>query len=254
MDKRFLIANWKMHPVGVKKAKEIFSGAKEKASRSKNVELVVCPPYVFIPPLQEEYSGKKIKFGAQDCFYEERVGSYTGEVSPGMLAENGVAYVIIGHSERRELWEDDKTVNSKVRAAINQGLKVVVCIGERQRDPDGAYFSSLRKELEESLRGLHRSELHRVLIAYEPLWAIGKTEKEAIDPEELHTMKIFIRKVLSENYDKNVALKVAVLYGGSVNSANIEELLKGDVDGFLVGRAGRKPEEIKVMLEVLNKK
>jgi len=253
MSKKFLISNWKMNPVEVKKSKDIFNGIKDTAARSKKSEIIICPSYLHIPVLKGLYSGKKIKFGAQDCFYESISGSYTGEISPAMLAEFGVEYVIIGHSERRYLWESNKVVNAKVRAAISQGLNPIVCIGQKIRDNEGAFFTVLRKEIEQSLKGLNRNDLTKIIIAYEPLWAIGKSCKEAIDPEDLHTMKIFIHKVFSENYDRETALDIPVLYGGSVNSSNIKKLIDGDVDGFLVGRAGRDPEEVSEMLKALNK-
>lgn len=254
MNRKFLIANWKMNPVDTKKAGEIFRGVKDRASKSNNVEVVVCPPYLHLPALRSEYKGKKIKFGGQDCFYEQTAGSYTGEISPAMLKDQEVSYVILGHSERRKLWETNKVVNSKIRAAIGQDLIVVVCIGERQRDEEGNYLGLLRSEIEKSLNGLRRSELQNIILAYEPLWAIGKTEKEAIEAEDLHKIKIFIRKVLAENYGRNTADIVPVLYGGSVNSSNIKDLIEGEVDGFLVGRSGRRPQEFNNMLEVLNKK
>jgi len=235
--KKIVIANWKMNPPTLAEAKKLFAGIKKTTGRSAGVQTIICPPFVYLTELSKNYSGSKIAFGGQNVFWESG-GARTGEISPPMLKSTGAEFVIIGHSERRVQGEDFKIVHKKVRAALKEGFRVVLCIGERERDQEATYLSFIKEELESALSGVSSKMLSRVIIAYEPIWAIGKAAKGAMEPQELHEMTIFIKKILTEKYGRVHALKVPILYGGSAEPANVEALItKGMADGFLVGRA-----------------
>ena len=249
-----VVANWKMNPKNSADAKKLFTGVKDVAARLQNVKTVICPPYVFLPVLTQLYKGKRITFGAQDVFYEQH-GAYTGEVSATQLSSSGAAYVIIGHSERRALGEDSETVNHKVRSALAAGLNVILCIGEKNRDAHALYLTFLQEQLGSALVGVTRAQLAQLLIAYEPIWAIGKRAEDAMKPQDMHETVIFIRKVLTKLYDKQRAVSVPVLYGGSVEPQNTSALLaRGEISGFLVGHASLVPEEFCDILRTADKK
>ncbi len=210
--KPLIIANWKCNPKTIKEAKRIFS----KTSRN----VVVCPPFSFIPLL------KGLSLGAQNCFYEES-GPYTGEVSPSMLKSLGCKYVIVGHSERRRHFkENNDIINKKVRLVLKNKMTPVLCVGETLKEKKRRK-SVLRKQLESGLKGV---DSKKIIIAYEPVWAIGTSNP--CSPEEALKVRLFISSLFSSK----------VLYGGSVNSSNAKDYL--DFDGLLVGGASLKPEEI----------
>jgi len=211
-------------------------------SNFQKAQIVICPPFVYLSALADYRSTRiknrstLIKLGAQDVFYESE-GSYTGEISPPMLRDIGVKYVIIGHSERRALGETNEIVAKKIGACLKYLLTPIVCIGESSRDESGNYFSFIRTQIEEIFKNIPRSALNKIVIAYEPIWAIGKKAIREATPAESEEMAIFIRKVLSNIYDQVNASQVILLYGGSVNIKNAREFLKsGGVDGLLVGR------------------
>ncbi|HEX9608589.1 MAG TPA: triose-phosphate isomerase [Candidatus Paceibacterota bacterium] len=252
--KSIVVANWKMHPKTLAEAKHLFLGVKKAVSRVRGVVVVVCSPAVFLAELRKLYVGKRISFGGQDV-HAEKSGAYTGSTSASMLKSVGASYVIIGHSERRIAGETNEDVQEKVRAALNEHLTVVLCIGEQRRDYEGEYLTFVKDELEVALSGVAADELRRVVIAYEPIWAIGKTANEAMKPHDMHQMTLFIRKILAEQYNREVALKVAVLYGGSVEPENCEALIKdGDVNGFLVGHASLDPTSFGAILACVHEK
>lgn len=240
--KKIVIANWKMNPPTSAEAKKLFGGIKRKVSSIRGVQTIVCPPFVFLTELTQSYSGSKISFGAQDVFFEQK-GSFTGEVSAAMLTSVGAQYVIIGHSERRALGEDNEDIAKKVKAALKEGLRIILCIGEHERSEDGAYLSFLKEELITALSGVSQKDISKCIIAYEPIWAIGKSAKDAMQPRSVHEMSIYIRKILTEKYNKQKALTVPILYGGSVGPTNVEALAeRGAINGFLVGGASLDPE------------
>ena len=245
-----IIANWKMNPDGVKEAKKLFLGIKKTASKLKNIQTVVCPPFVYINDLAGMCKGRRVAVGGQDVFSENK-GNFTGMISPKMLKNNGVEYVIVGHSERRVLGEDNKIVNKKIKASIKSGLKIVLCIGERSRDEHGKQFAFIKKELTESLESISKNSLKNIFVAYEPIWAIsGNGKSGAMSPEDIYEMTIFIKKVLTDKF--GVGVRVAgILYGGSVCPGNTKDILKnGNVDGLLVGRASL---DAKKFCEILKK-
>lgn len=251
-DKKLIIANWKLNPNSLKEAKKLFFDIKKIASKTSKIQTIICPPFVYINELNKMYSGHRISIGAQNTFWEEE-GSYTGEISSKMLKDVGVKYVIIGHSERRALGETDKDINKKVISAFKAGLNIILCIGENKRDPQALYLKFLKEELQNALLSVQNKNLKNLIIAYEPIWAIGKTADDAISSHQMHEMYIFIRKTLTEIFDKKNASYPPIIYGGSVETKNTEELLAyGEIDGFLVGHASVKPEQFNKILEITN--
>jgi triosephosphate isomerase len=239
--KKIVIGNWKMNPSTVEHAKHIISGAKKAAKKLEHTTVVVCPPYPFIGYALPR--GKKaaliagaVEVGAQDVFFEE-VGAFTGEVSASMLADMGVSYVIVGHSERRKMGETDAIVARKAVSVASLHMKAVVCIGEEVRDGEGSYLNYVKEQLKASLAGFTRKYVaeRSLIIAYEPVWAIGA--KEAMTPALIREMVIFIKKVLSDMYGQEEASTVPIIYGGSANFRNATEIVRdGEVDGLLPGR------------------
>ena len=177
-------------------------------------------------------------------------GAYTGKISPAQIYALGVSYVILGHSEQRALGETSEMIQKKIKAALAYRLNVILCIGEKERDVRGHYLSVLKDEIKKSLGKIHSRDMRRLIIAYEPLWAIGAEAKRADTPDALFEIVIFIRKVLSDIYNKTVAFQVPVLYGGSVNAENAEAFLRGSgINGFLVGRASLDSKEFGEILK-----
>jgi len=212
----------------------------------KGVEKVICPPFISLALARELLEGTDIKLGAQNMYFEER-GAYTGEISPSMLS--GLCeYVILGHSERRGYFgEDDKLVNKKVKAAISFGLKPILCVGERLEERDaGQTEEVVTRQVREGLRDL--DSLPGLVIAYEPVWAIG-TGRPATG-EEANRVSRLIRGLVAELYGDTVAGELRIQYGGSVTKANIAEFIsQPEIDGALVGGASLKAEEFSSIIE-----
>lgn len=240
--KKIVVGNWKMDPLGLKESQKILKGVLKGVSRIGNVDVIVCPPFLYTVPLVIKTRSKKFFFGAQDVAPFES-GSHTGEISASQLADAGVSYVVIGHSERRALGETSDVVSQKVEQALASGMTAVLCIGEGERDEvNGKHLEFIKKELFESLKRTDKEELGHIVIAYEPIWAIGK--EEAMKPQQIHEMSIFIKRVLIERYGADAIEKVRIIYGGSVTPDNVEEIVaQGHVDGVLPGRASRDPEQ-----------
>ncbi len=250
--KGYVIANWKMNPDTVADAKELFFDIKSVVGRLKNLNVVIAPPIIFLAELRRLYSGRQLEFGAQNISFEEK-GSFTGETSAKMARSIGTTYVIVGHSERRLMGETDKDVNKKIVAALLQKFTIVLCIGEKERDSQGSYLSFLEEELRSALTGVSKKSLKHILIAYEPIWAIGKTGKEAMSPRDVHETSLFLHKILMQIYDRKSAFAVPILYGGSVEPENNEELLHGGgISGFLVGHASLETSSFLSILKTSN--
>lgn len=236
--RRFLIAgNWKMN-CGPYDAAELLEGLKEKKGEVKdNVDVLVCPPFVSIGMAVKYLYDTDIQVGAQNLHYEEN-GAYTGEVSGSMLTESGCNYVIIGHSERRQYFgETDETVNKRSQKALEHKLAPIICVGESldQRKAD-EHFDLVKNQVKDALNGISIQEVLDVVIAYEPIWAIGTGETAS--PEQAQEMHEHIRRVLADLYNQETADQINILYGGSMKPANAKELLsQPDVDGGLIGGA-----------------
>lgn len=211
--------------------------------KDAQVEVVVCPPFVCLPAAKEALSGSNIKLGAQNMHWEEQ-GAFTGEVAPGMLKELDVEYVIIGHSERRQYFgETDEMVNKKVLSAVAHNLIPIICVGEtlEQRE-QGITEEVVDKQTRAALQGLNADVAHRVVIAYEPIWAIG-TGKTA-SSNDANEVIGYIRKVVGEVLGSQAAQQMRILYGGSVKPENAAELMgMPEIDGALVGGASLKAQD-----------
>ena len=241
MRRKVIAGNWKMNML----PNEAISFIEELTPLVKDTknEVILCVPYTDLFYALLNVQGTNIKIGAQNMHWEEK-GAYTGEVSGQMLKSIGVEYVIIGHSERRQYFaETDETVNKKIKSALANGLKPIVCVGEtlEQREA-GITEQIITGQVEKAFEGIEASDLSKIIIAYEPIWAIG-TGKTATKEDANETIKQ-IRKKLSEIYGQNEANGVIIQYGGSVKSSNAKELFEmSDIDGGLVGGASLKAEE-----------
>ena len=252
-NKKIIIGNWKMNPASLKDAEKLFSDIAKSVSRIKKTEIVICPPFVYLEKLSKIRTSK-IKLGAQDAFWSD-VGAFTGEVSGEMLYNIGARYAILGHSERRAQGETNALVNKKIKACLFSGLRPILCVGESARDENHEYFNIVKIQLEECLDGVKKTLISKVIIAYEPIWAISTTvNRRDATPADSREMAIFIRKILSDKFGSE-ASNVRVIYGGSVNERDALEFLKdGGVDGLLPGRASldaRKFVEIIKICEAL---
>ncbi len=242
MDRTMLIAgNWKMHktPDETEEFIREFSGAYNVGPET---EILIIPPFTSLERAGRLIPGTGIGLGAQDLYFEEE-GAYTGEIAPRMLLSCGCSYVLVGHSERRALFhEDDLTVNRKLLAALSAGLSPILCIGETlDEHRAGRVAEKITGQLAADLAGVGGEDLKRVVIAYEPIWAIGTGETAT--PEEAQGTIKLIRSWIEENYDAHAAEGIRILYGGSVKPDNAAALLsQPDIDGALVGGASLQPE------------
>lgn len=239
--KAVIAGNWKMNKTPAE-AKELVEGIKPLV-KDADCDVVVCVPFVDLTTVLEATKGTNIGVGAENCHWEKS-GAFTGEISADMLASMGVQYVIIGHSERRTYFgETDVTVNKRVRAALDSGLTVILCVGEylEQRE-QGITDELVAMQTKIALGGVSKEELKRVIIAYEPVWAIG-TGKTAT-AEQANEVCAVIRATIKKLYDAEAADGITIQYGGSMNAKNASELLdQPDVDGGLIGGASLKPAD-----------
>ena len=239
--KAVIAGNWKMNKTPAE-AKELIA-AIAPLVKDAGCDVVACTPFVDLSSAQEAAEGTNIQIGAENCHWEKS-GAYTGEISADMLVSMGVKIVIIGHSERRQYFgETDVTVQKRVRAALDAGMTVILCVGETLEQREQGITSELvAMQTKIALGGVSAEELKRVIIAYEPVWAIGtgKTATAEQANEVCHT----IREVICELYGKASADGITIQYGGSMNAANAAELLaQPDVDGGLIGGASLKPAD-----------
>jgi len=246
-----------MNPPKLKEALSIFDFTAEEAKNNNKAEIIICPPFTYLNAISIKLSEKKgntgdnIKIGAQNCFWETE-GAYTGEISPIMLRNINCEYVILGHSERRDnLNENDEMINKKIKAALNAGLKVIFCVGEKERDENKNYLNFLRGQIEKGLYGIRAEELKNIIMAYEPRWAISAARNsKADDPNNLPPILNLIKETFLNLFSGEKTFDTPILYGGSVLSANFREFLKVDgLAGFLIGGASLKKEELKEILE-----
>lgn len=250
MKRKVIAGNWKMNML----PNEAINFIEELAPIVKNIEneVILCVPYTDLFYALLSVQGTNIKIGAQNMHWEES-GAYTGEVSAKMLKSIGVEYVIIGHSERRQYFaETDEIVNKKVKTALANGLKPIICVGEtlEQRE-QGITEKIITTQVEKALEEVTVEELEKLIIAYEPIWAIG-TGKTATK-EDANTTIIQIRKKIAEMYGQNEANRVIIQYGGSVKASNAKELFEmSDIDGGLVGGASLKVEEFSKIVNFEN--
>ncbi|MFA5932169.1 MAG: triose-phosphate isomerase [Candidatus Paceibacterota bacterium] len=260
MSKKIIIGNWKMNPLVLKEAEKLFFLVAKGIYGVKKTEIVICPPFLYIEKLKSaSWRTKKISLGAQNAFAGD-VGAFTGEVSVEMLYEIGARYVILGHSERREMpvrlggGETNEIINKKIKSALVAGLIPILCVGESSRDENHGYFNFVKNQLEECLNGVSKNSIAKIIIAYEPIWAISSTpDRRDATPDDCREMVIFIRKILSDKFGKD-AIGMRIMYGGSVNEKDAESFLKnGSVEGLLVGRASLDPKKFVEILKIAEK-
>lgn len=239
--KKLIFGNFKMN-MDIKQTEEYSDGLLPKIANSKN-EIAIFPPFTNLMFAKQKFTSSKVLLGAQNLSSEPS-GSFTGEVSASMLKSVGVNYVLVGHSERRKLFlEKNETLNKKIKMALSQGLKVVLCVGETKYErTNKKYKDVIEKEISEGLKGLYENELKNIIIAYEPVWAIGT----GLVPnnKQIEEIANIIREEISKEYTNAAGKNVKILYGGSVNSQNAKQFACLDgINGLLVGGASLKVDE-----------
>ena len=245
MRKPIIAGNWKMHKT-IAEALEFVNEVKDRVNNDK-VEAVICAPFTLLKDLKQATKGTNIKIGAQNMHFEEK-GAFTGEIAPGMLEAMGVSYVVLGHSERREYFnETDEALNKKVKAAFAHNLTPILCCGETLEEREnGTTNEVVGAQIKADLEGLAPELAEKVVVAYEPIWAIG-TGKVATT-EQAQEVCAAIRACIAEVYDEATAEAIRIQYGGSVSAASAPELFaQPDIDGGLVGGASLKPDFGKIV-------
>lgn len=244
------VANWKAYVEDMAKAKKLVAVSK-KLSRVTEVAIILAPPSPFIGMLAHK-NKSRVAFAAQDIS-STTGGAHTGETTAQSFVATGATYAIVGHSERRAQGDTDEHISQKIAHALAHGLTPILCVGESARDGEGRYLSVIREEITRAIESLTQKERAQVIVAYEPIWAIGKTAAEAITSSDLAEMTLYIRKVLAEMLPGKSSRHSLVLYGGSVEPENIRHLAgSSGVDGFLVGHASVDPATFSQMLKNLS--
>ena len=239
MRRKFIAGNWKMN-LDRKAAVALAEAVAREADKFSQIDLAVCPPACYLEAVGQAIKGSRVVFGAQNVYHQPN-GAFTGEISTSMLCDLGVKYVILGHSERRHiLGETDAAINKKVHASLQAGLLPILCVGELLAEREsGRTLSVIQGQFEGSLLGVSAEQLKSVVIAYEPVWAIG-TGKVAT-PEQAEDVHLALRKIIAERYNDEIAQLVPIQYGGSVKPDNARDLLgQPNIDGALVGGASLK--------------
>jgi triosephosphate isomerase (TIM) len=242
MRKKFIAGNWKMFTRSID-AELLASGIVKGLGAETRVDVAVCPPFPYLPRVAQAVKGTHVALGAQNC-YPKDDGAFTGETSPAMLVDVGCQFVIVGHSERRHLFgEQCVFINAKVHAALKAGLKVILCIGETLEERRGNRTEAvLEAQLTDSLAGVTAEQLKHMVLAYEPVWAIGTGVNAS--PQQAQDVHVFVRKRVAQQCGEAAARAVVIQYGGSVKPENAAMLLgQPDVDGALVGGASLKVED-----------
>lgn len=237
MRKPIIGGNWKMNRGTPKETKEMLKALIPLVKGVKNIDIVIFAPFTVLNTAYEILKSSNIKLGAQNMYFEEK-GAYTGEISPIFLKEIGVEYVILGHSERRDIFnESDVLINKKLKKALSLGLKTIVCIGEHLKEREvGNTKKIIEYQFYETFKNITKEEFLEIVIAYEPIWAIG-TGKTAT-PEQAEEIHCFIRELLTKKFDKDTANSIRIQYGGSIKPNNAKDLFKEkNIDGGLVGGA-----------------
>ena len=253
MGRRILIAgNWKMNKTATEAA-ALVTEIKRDVFDVDNVDILVCPPFTALAVVGDVIRDSNVSLGAQNMYFEDK-GAYTGEVSTTMLKDCGCTHVIIGHSERRTIFnESDETINKKVKKALEADLIPVLCIGEKLKEREAnKTFEVITNQLEGDLADIDSDNMKKIIVAYEPVWAIG-TGKTATS-EQAQEAHAFIRNLIKEKYDSSVADGIIILYGGSMKPANVEELIsQPDVDGGLIGGASLEAASFVELVKKSNK-
>ena len=251
MKKFLLIANWKNKPISEEEAMVLLRKLAKKKALYKKLNTIITPPWTHYSLREKIRSFASL--ASQDIFLDSGKVQ-TGAITADILKNFGVKYVILGHSERRAAGETSSKVAKKARLSVENGIIPIICIGESVRDEEGEHFEFLREELRVSLEGMRREDVRGVVIAYEPIWAIGKRAKDAITAQNLSEIVIFIKKILSDAYGRETAEKTTLVYGGSVEPRNAAEFVRQTrVNGFLVGHASLDADSFnEIAAEIIN--
>jgi len=238
-----IVANWKAYITDSKKATDLV-GAVSKTKIKKSAEVVICPPFVYLPVLSS------VRLGVQDIFWEES-GAYTGEITTAMLGKLGVKYAIVGHSERRNrLGETDEMINKKLKHVLASGLTAILCVGEREREDRKSVPAIVAEQARADLAGVPQQLIKKLVIAYEPIWAIGTGVADT--PDDALSAALYIRKTVADIYGAKIASSLRVLYGGSVNSQNAPSFInQNGLDGLLIGKASTDKKDFLEILKYL---
>ncbi len=235
-----IVGNWKLNPVTLSEASALASSVAKKTKKVEEPYMAIAPPFTYLAEVGKKIAKSSVSLAAQDVYYKN-IGAHTGEISILQLKDLGVEFVIIGHSERRAAGETDEDVQQKVAVCLKHRLVPIVCVGERERDEQGNFFNFVAKQLRSLTENLTTAQASKVVIAYEPIWAIGTGNTATAD--DVKEMQLFIESTLTKIYDRKTAQKVRLLYGGSVKPGNAEVLHnEGGMRGFLVGGASLKAE------------
>lgn len=236
-----VVGNWKLNPTTLEAAKKLFLAVRTGLPRTTLTTVAIAPPLPFITELARLSARSRIQLGAQSVF-PVNSGAHTGEVSLPMLESVGINMVIVGHSERRARGLTNEEIRDALATLSKSTVTSILCVGETKRDKEGHYYSVVENQLRSALALVPKVKLNRLVIAYEPVWAIGSGKQAT--PEDVYEMKLFIQKVIAQLFGRSAIPKVRILYGGSVVAAGVEDLLTvGQMDGFLVGGASLKPKE-----------
>lgn len=250
---KIVIGNWKMNPSSGKEAEILFKNLLKNKIWKGKTDVVLCPPTLYFERLYK--ISKRILLGLQNIYFSSE-GASTGEISGNMAVNSGAKYVIIGHSERKAMGESSDTINKKVKHALYVGLVPILCVGEKVRDQESQnheYFNVIKTQVEEALAGVNKSSVGKIVIAYEPVWAIGINALREARPDEFREVSIFIRKVLSDKFGIGAGQEVRIIYGGSVNPKNALGFLdEGEAEGFLVGRDSLDAKKFLQIIEIVS--
>lgn len=246
--KTLLIANWKMNPPTFKEAKTLLDATRKAGDKAKQVSIVLAPPSIYLRQLRLLYKGKRIAFCAQSANAEPS-GAFTGDVSLTQVRDAKASYVLVGHAERRSAGETNADTKKKVAAALALGMTPVLCIGETERTNSGEHFAVVAEQLKAGLDAVQKPLIKKVLIAYEPVWAIGASRPML--PRDMHEMAIFIRKTVVGIHG-DIGMQMKILYGGSIDETSAAAMCQeGDVEGLLVGRASSDPRKMPALISAL---
>lgn len=242
-----LVANWKANPHTVREAKQIFTAAARAAARARGVELVVAPSYAHLSVLRA--ASRTAVLAAQDISLVAD-GPHTGIVGFEQLLDLKTRYVIIGHSERRAAGETNELVGEKCALAVSLGIRPIICIGEHTREVGSTeYLTTIKSQLVAAFHGVSKSKVRDIVVAYEPVWAIGRDAVRDARPDEIKEVAIFIRRVIGDLYETKSVPPLTIIYGGSVDAKNAAYILEeSGVDGFLVGRASLEPKTFSAII------
>ncbi len=250
---KIIIGNLKLNLISPIERKQYLTSFKKELNGKKinNAEIVLCPPAVHLESFGKTL-GKKVAIGGQNCFWEDK-GSYTGEISPLMLKNFGCEYVIIGHSERRKYFgENNQTINQKVLSSLKNGLMPIICVGETKAERQaGQTMHVITRQVKEAFLGVGAGKLEKVVVAYEPVWAVGSDSVPTAN--EIMEAKVLIQKILSQSFPKKYVEKMRIIYGGSVSVSSVKQVcVDSKMEGALIGREALTPREFLKICKIIN--